>query len=123
MFLPEIDRDRRLIRFTATGDVGPEDAQLCLECLQALHDRIEPGYRVLGDLHGLTAMSPAAAPYIGKIMDVCAACGVELVLRIPPPEPRLDIGFAIMSQFHYGPQVEIVACASAEEAERLLAEE
>jgi hypothetical protein len=67
-------------------------------------------------------MPRATASYIGQIMDLCADKGLQSVVRILPPEPRNDIGYAILSQFHYGPDVRIVTCNTAEEAASHLAE-
>ena len=61
-------------------------------------------------------MSTSTAPYIGQIMELCTQKGLESVIRVLPAETRNDIGFAIMSQFHYGPHVRIVTCDSLEEA-------
>jgi hypothetical protein len=55
-------------------------------------------------------------------MDSCAEKGVALVVRLLPAEPSKDIGFAIMSQFHYAPDVRIVTCATMEEAANYLVE-
>ena len=61
-------------------------------------------------------MPSTAAPYIGQIMESCAEKGVALVVRLLPAEPSKDIGFAIMSQFHYAPDIRIVTCATMEES-------
>jgi hypothetical protein len=36
------------------------------------------------------------------------------------PNPKLDIGFQIMSSFHYGTEVHVVTCESRDEALRVL---
>ena len=61
-------------------------------------------------------MPTTAAPYVGQIMELCAGKGVALVVRLLPAEPSKDIGFAIMSRFHYSPDIPIVTCATMEEA-------
>ena len=67
-------------------------------------------------------MPITAAPYIGQIMELCAEKGGELVVRLLPAEPSKDIGFAIMSHFHYAPDIRIVTCATMEEAASYLLE-
>ena len=122
MLLVEIDRPDRLVKITYAGHVGPEDARDCLERLRFLLADVQPGFRLLADLSGVTSMPTITAPYIGQIMDTCAGKGIELVVRVPPSEPRNDIGLAILSRFHYGPEVRIVNCQSLEEAASHLAQ-
>jgi hypothetical protein len=55
-------------------------------------------------------------------MELCADKGLASVVRVLPPEPRNDISYAILSQFHYGPDVRIVTCDNVEEAASQLAE-
>jgi hypothetical protein len=122
MFRTELDRSQRLLKITVAGHTTPEEARSCLERLQSLLTDIQPGFRLFADLGGLLSMPTTAAPYIGQIMESCAEKGVELVVRLLPAEPSKDIGFAIMSHFHYAPDIRIVTCATREEAERLLLE-
>lgn len=68
---------------------------------------IQPGFRLLSDLNGVKSMPTTTAPFIGQIMELCADRGLESVVRVLPSEPRNDIGYAILSQFHYGPDVRI----------------
>lgn len=122
MLQAEIDRTRRLITITAEGYIEPADVKSALIAIQALLAHVEPGFRLLTDLSRVESMSVTVAPDIGRIMELCARKGSELVVRILPKEPKNDIGFAIMSQFHYGSQVHIVTCDTLEEAERILAD-
>ena len=55
-------------------------------------------------------------------MELGTQKGLESVIRVLPAEARNDIGFAIMSQFHYGPDVRIVTCDNLEEARSRLVE-
>ena len=68
------------------------------------------------------SMSISTAHYIGQIMELGTQKGLESVIRVLPAEPRNDIGFAIMSQFHYSADVRIVTRDSLEEARDHLAE-
>jgi hypothetical protein len=68
-------------------------------------------------------MPTNAAPYVGQIMESCGQKGVELVVRLLPTDPGKDIGLAIMSRFHYAPDVPIVTCPTMEEAMRHLLDE
>jgi hypothetical protein len=116
MFRTELDRSQRLVKITLAGHSTLEEARSCLEHLQSLLTDIQPGFRLFADLSDLLSMPVTAAPYIGQIMESCAQKGVALVVRLLPPEPSKDIGFAIMSQFHYTPDIPIITCATMEEA-------
>jgi hypothetical protein len=122
MFLNELDRSQRLLKITVAGHSTPEEVRSCLENLQSLLTDIQPGFRLFVDLSGVLSMPTTAAPYIGQIMESCAEKGVELVVRLLPAEPSKDIGFAIMSHFHYAPDIRIVTCTTMEEAASHLAQ-
>jgi hypothetical protein len=116
MFRTEFDRSRQLVKITIAGHTTPEEANSCLEDLRSLLTDVQPGFRLFADLSGLEFMPIIAAPYVGQIMEWCAAKGVALVVRLLPAEPSKDIGFAIMSRFHYSPDIPIVTCATKQEA-------
>ena len=122
MFLTEFDRWQRLLKITIAGHSTAEEAISCLDSVQALLADIQPGFRLLADLRGILSMPTTAAPYIGELMESCAEKGVELVVRLLPAEPSRDIGFAIMSHFHYTRDIRIVTCATMEEAASYLLE-
>ena len=115
MFLTEFDSSRRLLKIIIAGHTTLEEANSCLENLRSLLTDVQPGFRLFADLSGLLSMPTTAAPSIGQIMDLCATKGVELVVRLLPTEPSKDIGFAIMSRFHYTPDTPIITCATMEE--------
>jgi DNA-binding transcriptional LysR family regulator len=122
MFLTEFDRSQRLLKITITGHTTAEEASSCLDSVRSLLADIQPGFRLLADLRGILSMPTTAAPYIGQLMESSAEKGVALVVRLLPAEPSKDIGFAIISQFHYGPDIRIVTCATMEEAVSYLRE-
>jgi hypothetical protein len=116
MFLTELDRSKRQLKITVAGHSTPEEARSCLESLQSLLKEIQPGFKLFADLSGVLSMPTTAAPYIGQIMESCAEKGVALVVRLLPADPSKDIGLAIMSRFHYSPDIPIVTCTTVEEA-------
>ena len=120
MYLTEFDGSRQLLKITVAGDITPEGVMASVESVRSLLTHVEPGFRVFANLSGLLSMPTTTAPYIGQIMDSCAEKGVGLVVHLLPPEPSKDIGFAIMSRFHYGPGIPIVTVATMEEAMSLL---
>ena len=102
------------MNITIANHIEPVDARACFESLQSLLAEMQPGFQLLTDLSGINSMPTSTAPYIGQIfMELCTQKGLESVIRVLPAEARNDIGFAIMSHFHYGPDVRIVHMVTA----------
>jgi hypothetical protein len=116
----EAEISRSLLTVTYCGDVVPEEIEEITPDFVAALGLMEPGFRLLTDLGGLESMKASCAPFIDKFMDMINAKGVAMVVRIVP-DPKKDIGFLVMSYFHYRPEVAIVTCETMEEAERVLA--
>jgi hypothetical protein len=106
MYAVELDRSKRLLVISAAQKVTAEEAKMAAQHIRELLRDITPGFRVLADFRRLQSMDPAAAPHIAKIMDALAEKEVASVTRVMP-DPHKDIGLNILSQFHYGPQVQI----------------
>jgi hypothetical protein len=119
MVQAESDKAKNLLRITYGQCVGPEETNRCAETVQVLVGDLPPGFRLLTDLSGLEAMDLACVPHIKKMMDLCNKKGVETVVRVIP-DPHKDIGFNILSLFHYRRRVRIVTCEKLEEAIRVL---
>lgn len=120
MIKVETDVERRLLTVTYCGHVVPGEFGPAMGKLEVGLAELKPGFRLLTDLGGLESMDYSCAPLIDKVMDLIDCAGVSEVVRIVP-DPRKDIGFQVMSYFHYGPKVNIVTCETMEEAERALA--
>lgn len=106
MYAVELDRSKRLLVISAVQRVTAEEAN---RAAQQIRDRLRdvaPGLHVLADFRWLKSMDPGAAPHIAEIMDALSEKDVSSVTRVMP-DPRKDIGFNILSQFHYGPDVAI----------------
>lgn len=106
MYAVELDRSRRLLVISASQGVTAEQAKLAAQRVRELVRDVAPGFRALADFRWLDSMDSAAAPYIAEIMDALAEKGVASVTRVIP-DPHKDIGLNILSQFHYGPEIEI----------------
>jgi hypothetical protein len=106
MYSVEIDRSKRLLVISALLRVTAEEASLVAQRVRELLHDVEPGFRVLADFQWLESMDPAAAPHIARIMDMLAEKQVSSVTRVIP-DPHKDIGLNILSQFHYGPEIQI----------------
>ncbi len=119
MFRFECQPAKQLLTLHFAGHVtAGEIAQgfaAVLPCLQELR----PGFRVLTDLTELRSMDVECAAGLGTWMERFAQYGVGTVVRVIP-DPQLDIGFDILSRFHYGPDVGFETCETLEDARRAL---
>ena len=68
----------------------------------------------------MESMDSSCVPFIQQIMNLCNAKGVDEVARVIP-DPHKDIGFNVMSRFHYDPRVRFTTYEILEEALRSLA--
>jgi hypothetical protein len=121
MYSVEIDRSKRLLVIGAVQRVTGEEAKLVAQRVHELLRDVAPGFRVLADFRWLESMDPAAAPHVAKIMDTLAEKGVSSVTRVMP-DPHKDIGLNILSQFHYGPEIQIAAFETLADALQSLTE-
>jgi anti-anti-sigma regulatory factor len=106
MYSVELDRTKHLLVISALQRVTAEQAKLAAERVRELLQDVAPGFRVLADFRWLDSMDSAAARHIADIMDALAEKGVASVTRVIP-DPHKDIGLNILSQFHYGPEIQI----------------
>src|SRR5215472_6357367 len=106
MYAVVLDQSKRRLVISAAQRVTAEQAKLAAERVRELLQDILPGFRVLADFRWLESMDSAAAPHVADIMDALAEKGVVSVTRVMP-DPHKDIGLNILSQFHYGPEIQI----------------
>jgi hypothetical protein len=115
MYAVEIDGSKRLLVISALQRVTSEEARLASQQVRELLRDVPPGLRVLADFRWLESMDSAAAPHIAEIMDALAEKQVASVTRVMP-DPHKDIGLNILSQFHYGPEIQIATFESLADA-------
>jgi anti-anti-sigma regulatory factor len=106
MYTVELDRSKRLLVISAAQRVTAEQAKLAAQQVRELLQDVAPGFRVLADFRWLDSMDSAAARHIAEMMDALVEKGVVSVTRVMP-DPHKDIGLNILSQFHYGPEIQI----------------
>lgn len=106
MYAVELDRSKRLLVISTSQRVTVEQVKLAAQRVRELLQDVAPGFHVLADFRWLDSMDSAAARDIAEIMDALAEKGVASVTRVMP-EPYKDIGLNILSQFHYGPEIQI----------------
>jgi anti-anti-sigma regulatory factor len=106
MYSVEADKSKRLVVISAAGQVTKEEAKQAAEKLREILKDFAPGFRVLADFQWLQSMDTGAARHVAEIMDALTEKQVASVIRVMP-DPRKDIGLNILSQFHYGPEIQI----------------
>lgn len=117
----EADSKRNLLRVEYRGRVTPEMMRRHLAEVDEILSGLEDGFAVLTDLSGLERMDSGCSADLSRVMEAYAARRIASVIRVIP-NPSRDIGFSILSLFHYPSNVRIVTCSDMEEAERLLSE-
>lgn len=115
MYGLELDLSSRLLVITLVKRVTADEARLAAKQLREKVATVSPGLDVLVDLRWLDSMEGEAARHIGDIMDILAEKKIRSVTRVIP-DPHKDIGLNILSQFHYGPEIEIVTFENFAEA-------
>ena len=119
MVLVTANKAKQLLVITFAGRVEVDQIREESKDIAALLVEFEPGFRVLADLTPLESMSVECAPEIAKVMDLCAEKGVKTIVRVIP-DPAKDIGFSILTRFHYPSSVRRVVCETLVEAGTLL---
>jgi len=122
MFSVKPDPDRNTLAIFYGDIVTPDETRRCADEVRLALPLLRPGFRVVVDLTALRSMDLACSARIAEIMEMCNEAGVAEVLRIIP-DPTRDIGLQILSLFHYDNDVYVRTCASAAEANDLLATE
>jgi hypothetical protein len=119
MFLVASNKARRLLHLSYIGRVSVEELQEGSDELVALLSELPAGLQILVDLERLEAMDIGCAKIVGKMMEVMEQHGMELIVRVIP-DPTKDIGFNIISRFHYRRSPRTATCKTMSEAGKLL---
>ena len=120
MYAVELDKSDRLLVISAAQRVTAEQVRAVAQRVGELLQQVLPGFHVLVDFRWLDSMDPAAAPYLARIMETLTEKGVASVVRVMP-DPHKDIGLNILSQFHYGPEIQITTFATLADALQCIA--
>jgi hypothetical protein len=119
MYLVTFNPRRELMHLAYVGQVTRDDAKHCRAEIEALLPTLKPGFRLLTDLSALEEMDYACADDIRAMMDELRKCGISRVIRVIPDQKK-DIGFTVMSYFHYGRNVKVQTVESLAEALKAL---
>lgn len=96
-----------------------DDAKKLCQKIEQVLPLLKKGITVLTDLSSLKHMDADSRGYLQKAMDLLNEYGVSKLIRIIP-DPQRDIGFNIMTIFHYSEHVATITCRSMKEAEKHL---
>ena len=77
---------------------------------------------MLANFQWLQSMDTAAARHVAEIMDALTEKQVASVIRVMP-DPHKDIGLNILSQFNYGPEIQITTFETLADALQSLVKE
>src|SRR5919106_5513046 len=121
MYALELDQSKRLLVISAAQKVTAEEAKMAARRIREVLQDVAPGVCVLADFRWLESMDSAAARHIADMMDALAEKKIASVTRVMP-DPHKDIGLNILSQFHYGPEIQIATFETLADALQSLAE-
>jgi len=116
MWAAAFNSERQLLELSFSQHVDRAQAKACALQVTALLNGAAPGFCLLNDLTGLQVMEFSCGPVIDQMMDLLSQRGVEKIVRIVP-DPSKDIGFGIMSMFHYDRDVRVITCETMEQAQ------
>jgi hypothetical protein len=119
MFLATINKPKQLLHLSLIDQVRVEELAQSWENVATLVAELAPGFRLLTDMGRLGSLDPNGKTEIGKMMELCDEKGVALIVRVIP-DPTKDIGFGILSRFHYRNNPRIITCNTMVEAAKLL---
>lgn len=98
------------------GEVHYSDAEKFYAGIENILPKHGKGFRLLTDFTHLKQMDVSVQELIKKAMDLFNEKGVTQIIRVVPT-PDQDIGFNILSAFHYSKSVKFLILASRAEAE------
>jgi hypothetical protein len=113
------DPARKLLQLSFAGEIGLKEIEYYESAVESTLATMPPGFHLLTDLTDLQSMDLVCVPYIKRTMDRLHGHGVARIVRVIP-DRRKDIGFSIMSLFHYPHGISIVTCENKVDAERAL---
>lgn len=118
-FSVKIDVDRNFARTRFSGVQTAAGMQAASLEIESLLPKLKPGFSVFADFSNVESMDFDCVPHLTRIMDLCRAHGVSMVVRLLP-KPEKDIGINLLSIVHYRGEIKLVTVDTVDEAERVL---
>jgi anti-anti-sigma regulatory factor len=119
MFLATSNKAKGLLHLSYIGRVNAADLQREHDNVLVLLADLPAGFKILVDLDRLESMDTDCVDELGKLMELLDHRGLKQVVRVIPDTTK-DIGFNILSRFHYHHQPRITNCETLIEAAKLL---
>ena len=101
------------------GKIDVQQAKQSYLDIQKVTPKDGKGFKILTDLSRVESADLEIAPVIKKSMDFFDSQGVTEIIRVIP-DPAQDIGFNILSLFHYSKKVKFITVQSQKEIQTLL---
>jgi hypothetical protein len=114
-----VNESGSLVTFDYRGHITAAGIQAHCDEIFALGARVRSGFTIVADLTDLEKMDPECAQVLSRIMEQLGTMGLSRVVRVIP-DPRKDIGLAILSLFHYKAGIMINTVPNRAEARKLL---
>ncbi len=119
MLLATINKQHRLLHINYLCKVTVPELERGYEELKSLINELPDGFILFADLGRMESLDPAGAGIIGQTMELLDHSGLERIVRLLP-DPSKDIGFNILSIFHYTNRRPTVTCDTMKAALRAL---
>jgi len=118
-FEVSVNTTANLLRVRLSGAIDVKCMKACVDEVARQLPELHASFKSFTDLSGIQSMDTDCVPEVERMMDLCREKGVATVARVIPKRSK-DVGFSILSLFHYPKKVHIVTCATLAEAERAL---
>ena len=119
MHLVYANAKQNLLHLILVGALGKAEGKALLEDVERALPSVQRGFVLLTDLRDVTSVDADAYAFVKELMELCEERGVKKVVRVLG-ETEDDLGFTIMSFFHYGHNVAVVTCLNMDQALRRL---
>ena len=110
------DKKRNTVVIEFSGKIDAAQGKEYLPKIPAIIPKNGKGFNLLVDASKVESIDPKLKDTVTQAMDIFNKQGVKKVIRVIP-DPHQDIGFNILSVFHYSKDVKIVTVESRDEAE------
>jgi len=120
MFYVAADKSKQLLTMSFSLLVNSDEMKSCLDKTERSLADMKPGFRLLTDLSNLESMEAACTDSIVQIMDLCSTRGVGAVFTVIP-DPTKDLGYTVMSLFHFSRDIRTMTFENLADAMRSLA--
>jgi anti-anti-sigma regulatory factor len=119
MILVTSNKEKEILLFSFIGRVRRKELADSHDSTLRLLSELSEGYRLITDLSAVEVIDPDCVHEISRTMQACDEKGVGLLVRVIP-DPSKDIGFKILSAFHYAHAPHTVTCETMVEAAKAL---